>query len=71
MVIPDAKKNQYLAILTSTMSPSVVGRLRNAGLPAPTSLNANADDRDLLSIFSGAYRSIDAINRDIKEFDWR
>lgn len=71
LVIPDAKKNQYLAILTSTMSPSVVGRLRNAGLPAPTSLNANADDRDLLSIFSGAYRSIDAINRDIKEFDWR
>lgn len=71
IVIPDAKKNQYLTILMSTMSPPVVGRLRKTGLPAPTPLNANDVNRDLLSVFSGAYRSIDAINRDIEEFDWR
>lgn len=72
LVIPDAKKNEYLTIMMSTMSLSVVDKLSNIGLSTSAPLlDDNARDRDLLNIFSGAYRSIYAVDRDIEEYDWR
>lgn len=72
LVIPDTKKNEYLTIMMSTMSLSVVDKLSNIGLSASAPLlDDNALDCDLLNIFSGAYRSSYAVERDIEEYDWR